>query len=85
MWLVVANFLAQESFFSCSCSGGSCHNIPINLHQDNCYSLFCNFLSLRMETCSIFKGQSLENGLSCIFQAIGKILLLIQKMQSHHD
>ena len=22
---------------------GSCHNVPINLQQDKCYSLFCNF------------------------------------------
>ena len=32
-----------------------------------------------METCYTFKGQSLENGLSYIFQAIGNILLLLTK------
>ena len=33
-----------------------------------------------MEKCYTFKGQSLEKGLSCIFQAIGNILL-----QKVHD
>ena len=27
--------------YSCLC--GSCHNVPINLQLDKCYSLFCNF------------------------------------------
>ena len=36
-----------------------------------------------MEKCYTFKGQNLENGLSCIFQSIGNILL--QKVQSQHD
>ena len=48
--------------------------------QNKYYSLFCKFL---IEKCYIFKGQNLENGLSCIFQAIGNILL--QKVQSQHD
>ena len=29
-----------------SCPGRSCHSIPIDLQQDKCYSLLCNFLSL---------------------------------------
>ena len=37
-----------------------------------CYSLFYNFLSLYEKT---LKGQSLENGLFYIFQAIGNMLL----------
>ena len=32
--------------WSCSCPSRSGHNVPINLQQDKCYSLFCNFLSL---------------------------------------
>ena len=31
---------------SCSCLHRFDHNVPINLQQDKCYSLFCNFLSL---------------------------------------
>ena len=36
-----------------------------------------------MEKCYTFKGQSPETRLSCIFQAIGNILL--QKVQSQHE
>ena len=32
-----------------------------------------------MEKCYPLKGQSLENGLSCLFQALGNILNLKQK------
>ena len=31
---------------SCRCPSRSGHSVPINLQQDKCYSLFCNFLSL---------------------------------------
>ena len=64
---------------SCSCPHGSGQNVPVNL-QDKCYSLFCNFLSQYKWT---LKGQSLKNRLSCIFQAIGDILL--KKVQSQYD
>ena len=64
----------------CSCPQRSGQTVPINLQQDKCYSLFCNFLSPYELT---FKGQSPENKLSCIFQAVGNILL--QKVQSQHD
>ena len=65
---------------SCSCAriNSSDHYVPINLQQDKCYSLFCNFLYEWT-----LKGQSLENGLSCTFQATGNILL--QKVQSQRD
>lgn len=36
-----------------------------------------------MEKSYALKGQSLENGLSCMFRAIGNILL--QKEQNQHD
>ena len=36
-------------------------------------------ISIRMEKCYTFKDQSLENGLFCIFQAIGNILLTCSK------
>ena len=29
-----------------SCPSMSGHNVSINLQEDKCYSLFCNFLSL---------------------------------------
>ena len=62
------------------CPLRSGQDVPVNLQQDKCYSLFCNFLSLYEWT---LKGQSPETRLSCIFHAIGNILL--QKVQSQHD
>lgn len=31
---------------SCSCPGRSGHNVPVNLQEGKCHSLFCNFLSV---------------------------------------
>ena len=68
--LVAANFLAQENPLStkvrsrCSC----------NLQQKKCCSLFHNFYLYMDEKCYPLKGQSLENRLSCLFQARGNIL-----------
>ena len=62
------------------CPHRSGHDVPVNLQQDKCYSLFCNFLSLcEWKKCYTFKDQSLENGLSCLFQAVGNVLNLQQK------
>ena len=47
------------------------------------FSVLQLFISIWMEECYTFKGQSLQTGLSCIFQAIGNILL--QKVQSQND
>ena len=42
-----ANFLVPESFVLKAIHiGRSGYNIPVNLQQDKCYSLFCCFLSL---------------------------------------
>ena len=60
------NFLVQESCYP----GRSGHSVPVNQHQDKCYSLFSNFSSLYEWT---LKGLP-ENGLSCIFQAVGNLL-----------
>ena len=76
------NPLGAGILCSCSCPDRSGHNAPIKLQQ----VLFsvCNFLSLYdWKSVNTFKGQSLENGFSCVFQAIGNILL--QKVQSPHD
>ena len=40
------------------------------------------FISIWMKKRYTFKGQSLENGLSCLFQAIGNSLHLQQKQQT---
>ena len=58
----------------CSYNSPPCRfgdNVPINFQQDECYSLFCNFLSVVNGKCYTFKGQSLEN--ACIFQTLGNI------------
>ena len=47
------------------------------------YSVLHLFISIGVEKCYTLKDQSLENGLSCIFQALGNILL--QKVQSQPD
>ena len=67
MWLIVA-ILSLCSWYYSHRSG---HNVPINLQLNKRYSLFCSFL----KKCSIIKSQSLENGLSCVFQATGNVLL----------
>ena len=68
-------------FCSCPCRSG--HNVPINPQEDNSlFSVLQLFVCAWTERCCTFKGQSLENGLSCIFQAVGNILL--QKVQSQH-
>ena len=61
----------------CSCPQRSGQDVPINLQQDKCYSLFCNFLSLYEWT---LKDHNPKNRLSYIFQTVGNILL--QKVQS---
>ena len=69
------NLLCTRILCSCNCPCRSGHNVPINLQQNNCYFLFCNFLSL-CEWKSVIPlkvkpgRQSIE-----IFQAIGNILL----------
>ena len=69
------NFLGVGILCSCSCLGRSGHNVPINLQQDKYYSLFCNFLSVyEWKSVTIFKGHSLENRLSYIFQPMGNII-----------
>ena len=46
------------------------------------FSVLQLLISIWMEKCPTFKGQSLENGLSCTFQAIGNILNSKQKQYS---
>ena len=72
--------LGVRILYFCSCPCRSGYKVPINLQQDNCYFLFCNFLLLyEWKSFTLLKvesgRQSLENGLSCTFQAPGNILL----------
>ena len=66
---------------SCPCRSG--HDVPVNLQQDKCSFLFCNFFSLYEWKSVKVKGQSLEKGVSCMFQTTGNNLS--QKVQSQHD
>ena len=78
--LVDADFLVQESFVLVAVHvGRSGHSVPVNLQQDKCYSLFCNWLYKWKSVVCTLKGQSFENGLSYIFRAIGNILNSKQK------
>ena len=45
VYFVVANFLVLESFVLTTVYIGQATSL-VNLQQDKCYSLFCNFLSL---------------------------------------
>ena len=42
VWLVVANFLVQNSFVLITVHIG--HDVPVNLQQEKYVPLFCNFL-----------------------------------------
>ena len=66
--------LGVEFFVLASILIDQVYGVPVNLTQDKHYSLFCNFLFLVNEKVLYLKGQSLENGLFCIFQTIGNIL-----------
>ena len=69
--------LGVRTLCSCSCLYRSGHDVFVNLHQDKCYSLFCNFSCLYEGT---LKDHNPKNRLSYIFQTIGNIFL--QKVQS---
>ena len=43
--LSCGRLVSEEIFCSCCCPCRSGHHLPINLQQNKCYSLFCNFLS----------------------------------------
>ena len=75
VWLVVAKPLGVGILCSCICPHSSDHNVPVNFQLAKCYSLFCNFLFLCEWKCYTVKDESLENGLSCLFQATGIILI----------
>lgn len=74
VWLSVASFLYWNPLFlqlftyvrlPCSCKPPA---------RQILFSVLRFFISLWMEKCYPFKGQSLENGLSCLFQALGNTL-----------
>ena len=53
-------------------------SIPIDLQEEKLFSVLQLFVSIGMEKRYTLKSQSLENGLSCVFQAIGDILNTIE-------
>ena len=66
--------LGVESSVFAAVHVGSGHDVPVNL-QDTCYSLFCNFfIPVWIDKCYTYIDKSLEDGLSCVFHAIGNIL-----------
>ena len=69
-------FLGVGILCSYKCPHRSGHDSPVNLQEDKCYSLFCNFLiSTWMKTCYTFKD-SFDNGLPYISQATGNTQLV---------
>ena len=76
----MANVSVSQFFVFATVQVGQVTMFLKTSNKTRCYSLFCNFLSLYEWT---LKDQHPQNGISCIFQALGNILL--QKVQSHHD
>ena len=67
VWLVGANFLVSQPFVLAAAQRSG-HDVSVYLQQI-LFSVLQLFISMGMEKCHTFKGQSLENGLPCIFQA----------------
>ena len=64
---------------SCSCPSRSGHKGPVNLQQDTVLvSVLQLFIYMNGKVLHL-KGQSIENGLFCVFQALGNILNSKQK------
>ena len=62
-------FLGIGILCSHSCPHSSGHNIPINLQQDKCSSLFCNFLSLcEWKSVVLLKVRALRMGSPVYFR-----------------
>ena len=52
-----------------SCPRRSGHDVPVNLQQDKCYSLFCNFLSLNeWKSVTPLKVRALRKGYPVYFR-----------------
>ena len=63
--VVCCELLGVGILCSCSCPGRPGHDVPVNLQQDKCYSLFCNFLSLyRWKSVIPLKVRALRMGYS---------------------
>lgn len=60
-----------------SCPFRSDHNVPVNLQQDRCYSLFCSFY--------LYVNEKWYNLLSCIFQTKGNTLLQRTNKTKHRQ
>ena len=69
---------------SCICSCGAVHNVPVNLQQDKCYSLFFKFLSLyERKNVILLKVRALRMGYHIYIS--GYRQHSFTKMQSQND
>ena len=71
--MVVANSLVQESLVLAAVHVGQGSFFSVNLRQDKCYSLFCNFISPYEWKVTTLKVRH-ESSLSGIFQAVSNTL-----------
>ena len=73
-WAVViggCKLLGAEILPFTAAHRGQLADAPVNLRGDRRSSVFCNFLSpYEWKSLTLFKGQSLENRLSCVIQAV---------------
>ena len=68
--------LGAASLCSWPCPGRWGHNVPVSLQQNNCFSLFCNFLSKNRTKVKV-KGTDLIWGQMCssLLQLVWEVLL----------
>ena len=76
MWLVAANFLVLESFVLAAVHVGQVMMFLSTSKRQMLFSGLQLFISIQKEKYYTLEGQSLECGLSYIFQATGNILIL---------
>ena len=75
VWLVVADLLVSEPFVLAAVRVGWVSEVPVNLQQDKCYSLFCNFLSLyEWKSVTPLKVRALRMGYLVYFRLLATFL-----------
>lgn len=75
MWLVAVNLLVQESLVLAAVHVSLVFMFLLTSNKTHVFLSFLNYYLYINGKMLYLKGQSLENGIPCIFQAMGNILL----------
>lgn len=76
-----SKLLGARILYSCGCQHSSGRDVPVKLNKTNLFPILWLFICLSIKDISFIPlkvkpwRQSLENGLSCMFQVIGSILV----------